>query len=323
MTLVELMVALVIGLVVSLAAVTSLVVTRQGFSSADAASQLRDNSRFAADLIQRIALQSGFKDTSFVAVAPSQQDQADDAAGNIASNITGFNNKLFDSSSLSVQPTVSTFNGSDVLILRYQAVQLNGDLASTVADMSMIDCSGNTVTTVPANRNDRLVSIFHIAADADGEPALMCSRSATGAPPFTTQTLVRGVEDFQVLYGIDGFTSANAAFTNTADSVPERYVRADQIVVGSNTASQATYNNWRRVRSIRIGMVLRAAVGSQQDRVVQTLYPFGLAKDSSTGAAGAAMSSTNDTGSAFSAPADGRLRQVYTFTIHLRNDQAL
>ena len=132
-----------------------------------------------------------------------------------------------------------------------------------------------------------------------------------------------GVEDFQVLYGVDGFTSVNTAFTGTPDSVPEKYLRADQIVVGGNTHSQATYNNWRRVRSIRIGMVLRGAVGSQSEHVAQTLYPFGLAKDSASGTAGSALSSSNDVGTSFNAPADGRLRQVVTFTINLRNDQSL
>ena len=41
------------------------------------------------------------------------------------------------------------------------------------------------------------------------------------------------------------------------------------------------------------------------------------------GAAGSAMSSTNDAGTAFTPAFDGRLRQVVTFTVHLRNDQGL
>lgn len=315
LTLVELLVALVIGLLISLAAVSSLVVTRQGFNAVDASSQLRDNGRFAVDLIQRISLQAGFRDAFFAATPPSPQDVTDDAAGLIAANVTGFNNALVDTSDLTTATartsTVLGY-GSDVLVLRYQS-----------SDGSIIDCSGATVTAIPASRNERMVSVFHVDLDPDGEPALMCSRSSNGTAAYTTQTLIRGVEDFQVLYGVDGFTSVNTAFTGTPDSVPEKYLRADQIVVGGNTHSQATYNNWRRVRSIRIGMVLRGAVGSQSERVAQTLYPFGLAKDSASGTAGSALSSTNDVGTIFSAPADGRLRQLVTFTIHLRNDQSL
>jgi len=316
LTLVELLVALVIGLLISLAAISSLVVTRQGFNAVDAASQLRDNGRFAADLIQRITLQAGYKIPLYAVTLPSQQDLTNDAAGLIASNITGFNNALVDTTDLTTAATRTSSvlgYGSDVLVLRFQG-----------SDGSIIDCSGATSAVIPASRNERMVSVFHVALDPDGEPALMCSRSVDGVAAYTTQTLVRGVENFQVLYGVDGFTAVNTAFNPGAmDSVPERYLRADQIVVGGNTHSQATYANWRQVRSIRIGMILRGPVGSQSERVAQTLYPFGLAKDSATGTAGSALSSANDVGTIFSAPADGRLRQVVTFTIHLRTDQSL
>ena len=114
---------------------------------------------------------------------------------------------------------------------------------------------------------------------------------------------------------------ANGCFDLTTSAGP---YTADQIVVAGNTSSKATYDNWRRVRSIRIGMVLRGPIGSQQEIVSQTFYPFGLAPNSSTGSAGTALSdSTNDPGTVFTPAADGRLRQVVTFTIHLRNDQSL
>ncbi len=325
LTLVELLVALAIGILISLAAVSSLVVTRQGFNTVDASSQLRDNARFAADLIQRITLQTGFKDPTFVIATPSQADLTNDGAGLIAANITGFNNALFKTTDLTTATARSAGvvgYGSDVLILRYQTAKLNNDTSNT-ADSSMIDCAGNPVTVIPADRNDRMVSVFHVGLGADGEPSLMCSRSANGLAPYNSQPIVRGVENFQVLYGVDGFTSANQPFTNAADSVPDKYLRADQMVVGSDTSSKATYDNWRRVRSIRIGMVLRGPINSQQEHVSQTFYPFGLAKDSAGGTPGSALSSTNDIGTIFTPPADGRLRQVVTFTIHLRNDQSL
>ncbi|MDR3369601.1 PilW family protein [Rhodoferax sp.] len=322
-TLVELMVALVIGLLISLAAVSSLIVTRRGFTTVDAASQLRDNARFASDLIQRVALQAGYKDPTYAIAPPSQKDLDDDANGFIAANITGFNKATFKSTSLTTANNRTTSDGSDILILRYQTAKLNGDPASSTSDGTMIDCAGNAISTVPQDRNDRMVSVFHIGVGTDGEPSLMCARSSTGLAPFTSQPIVRGVENFQVLYGVDGFTSVNQPFTNPTDSVPERYLRADQIVVGGVMASQATYNNWRRVRSIRIGMVIRGPANSQQEKVSQTFYPFGVAANSSTGTIGSALSSANDVGTVFTPPVDGRLRQVVTFTIHLRNDQGL
>ena len=60
LTLVELMISLVLALVVILAAATALRVARRGFATVDAMGQLQDNARFAVELIQRVASQSGY-----------------------------------------------------------------------------------------------------------------------------------------------------------------------------------------------------------------------------------------------------------------------
>jgi type IV pilus assembly protein PilW len=84
-----------------------------------------------------------------------------------------------------------------------------------------------------------------------------------------------------------------------------------------------TNANWRRVRSLRIGMVLRGPSRSAPDAGPQTFYPLGAAPASAGGADGGAMSSSADPGSVFTPAVDGRFRQVVTFTVHLRNDQGL
>ena len=93
--------------------------------------------------------------------------------------------------------------------------------------------------------------------------------------------------------------------------MPDSYLRADQLTVSGD--ARATRANWRRVRSLRIGMVLRSDVGAAQESKTQKLYPLG-----SPG-----FSSADDVGTIYTAPADGRVRQVVTFTVHLRNDQGL
>ena len=62
LTLVELLVALVISAVIAIAAISALIVSRQGFTAVDAASQLRDNGRFATEMLQRFGVQGGFND---------------------------------------------------------------------------------------------------------------------------------------------------------------------------------------------------------------------------------------------------------------------
>jgi len=245
----------------------------------------------------------------------------------------GFNNAIADASSPltaaagRVSATAVGY-GSDVLILRYQAAQLytssSDPVAKLISDKTMIDCAGNPVATVvddasPTARDQRIASIFHVDIK-NGEPALMCTYSADGVTFGAAVPLVQGVENFQVLYGVDSVTAGAApASTLKSPNVPTGYLRADQMTVAGD--SVATNANWRRVRSIKIGMVIRGAPNSAQDKQTQTYWPFGASKGASDGAPGSAFGSNNDPGTIFTPTPDGRLRQTVTFTIHLRNDQ--
>lgn len=314
-TLVELLVAMVIGLLISLAAISALLISSQGFSAVDSSSQLRDNGRFVSDLIQRLGVQAGFRDALYSGAAPPS---VSGLAVNPEPNVRGFNDALIDGTTpFTAFVARTTADGSDVLVLRYQVAETFP--GSAVSDKSMIDCKGLASTVLPIDRYDTIASAIHVA-DSTGEPSLMCTtvNALTGA--VDTQPIIRGVENFQVLYGVDGVV-AGAAPTATTDTVPDSYLRADQLTVGGNPV--ATNANWRRVRSIRVGMVLRGSANSALDKSALTLYPLGLAKSSSSAGVGSAMSSANDKGSVYAPTLDGRLRQVVTFTVHLRNDQGL
>ena len=315
-TLVELLVAMAISSVIAIAAVSALLVSRQGLATVDAASQLRDNARFATDLIQRLGVQTGYKDLIYITT--NRLTNVLGVAVSPDPDVAGFNNAIPSDSdpynTVTARTTGTIGYGSDVLVLRYQASETFP--GSGVSDKTMINCAGNPSAAIPANRDDRMVSVLYVDI-SQGEPSLMCS---TG--PGTGQPIIQGVENFQVLYGVDNVTPNTAPAAGAAnDSVADRYLRADQMVVASDPIG--TNANWRRVRSVRIGMVIRGPVGSAQDTTAQTLYPLGQAKDSAGGTVGSAMSSSNDPGTVFSPAADSRMRQVVTFTVHLRNEQGL
>jgi type IV pilus assembly protein PilW len=323
-TLVELLVALVLGTLIALAAMASLSVARRGFATVDVASQLRDNSRLAADLIQRIANQGGFLDIPYAVNTRS----GDAGAGPLPPPpVFGFDNAVMTidtpplpadplngnrtaaSAGCAVPADTACVNGADILVLRYHtpATMAGG----TVGDRSTINCAGITQELASTSREDLVVSAFHVALSR-GEPSLMCShQDASGAWQTAAQPVIQGVESFQVLYGVDGVTPGNPT-AGAADTVAERYLRAEQIVVPGNPV--ATDNNWRRVRSIRIGMVLRGPPGSAQERGGANDHFFPL---------GAGMSSPADVGARFTPPSDGRLRQTVTFTAYLRNHTGL
>lgn len=316
-TLVELMVAMAVGLLVVLAALAALLVARSGFSNVDAASQLRDNGRFVSLLINRLAVQSGFKDVYEAARLPDPDSPP-------APAITGFSNARVRTDTLDRATLFTPAEpgyGSDVLIMRFQPAKLYPDKDGKLTDQAMIDCFGYAPKDIDLNTNEGVFfSAFSVGVDVTGEPALMCTRSENGVAPYSTSSLVRGVEVFKVLYGVDSGVSPNAVPDPAAslDSVTKRYLTADQMIVPGD--EDATKENWRRVRSLRIGMVLRSDV-TPGERESLTFHPFGAAKSSATGAAGSAFASTENINSTFNAPADGRIRQVVTFTVHLRNDQ--
>lgn len=345
LTMVELLVALALSTVIALAAVAALVVSRRGFTSVDAASELRDNGRFAASMLQRITAQAGYLDWQFAMVNRLGEDLA-----NPPPNISGFNNALIVSSTTPIDdanPTnaAAAQNGnrsgdcntlagggcSDILVVRYQPQAIPGAAAAgsppmPPSDGSMIDCSGRPLAAAPTSRDDQGISIFHIAAHRN-EPTLMCTfgtqRMLNGALTYTWEPaipIVSNVENLQVLFGTDG-VSPGVPPTTAIDSVPDRYLRADQMLVPGNQA--ATNQNWRRVRSVRIGMILLGPVGSQQGSDTVEYFPFGLGKESSTGTEGHGMSSTADPGTRYTPLADNRMRQTLTFTIYLHNDQGL
>lgn len=318
-TLIELLVAIVISLVMTLAAFSALMISRQGFTAVDSAAQLKDTARFSIDLIQRLGAQTGYlSDRSNTYPAGSTSLTA-------PPNVSGFNNALVDAASpaaSSVARGSASLDGSDVLVLMYQPNEIYPNSGTT--DRSMINCAGNTIATVPVNNQDRIWSVLHVAVATDGEPSLYCAagRTSAGSTASINQPIIRGVESFQVLYGVDTVTAGIAPAASAATpNVVNAYLRADQMTVAGNTA--ATNANWKRVRSIRIGMVLRGPLGSSSvtsDKTT-TYYPLGIGADSVSGAKGSALSAIADVGTIFTPGADTRLRQIVTFTIHLRNNQ--
>ena len=202
MTLIELLVAMTLGLLIALAAAAALLVSRQGFTAVDASSQLRDNGRFLQSIVQRLGVQAGYKDLGFATNTAAQPNSpAGMGPEGIRPYVFGLNNASRTSTNTWDQGTARTSTqlgyGSDILVLRYQTSTTNP--AAAASDETIIDCAGIAPTTAPMGADDTIVSILHVGVGSDGEPALMCSRSNTGDAPYDTQPLVQGVENFQVL----------------------------------------------------------------------------------------------------------------------------
>jgi type IV pilus assembly protein PilW len=64
-------------LLIAAASVAALIVARQGFKSVDTTAQLRENARFAATLIQRIAVQAGFENAAYGQITTAKEPGLD------------------------------------------------------------------------------------------------------------------------------------------------------------------------------------------------------------------------------------------------------
>lgn len=291
---VELLVAMVLMGLVTLATVSLYSVTSQSYKTVDASQELSDNARYAFEVIGQSLRIAGYQE--YLRNNPN----APTLAGRIypaicvsavgACPIIGFNNSTIGtvSSDTDFGTTNSGgINASDTLGATFSGASVPSDLA--VADNAILDCQG-VARPSPVDATDLGLSLFWVV-NVSGEPSLSCiSRGATR----NSQPIVRGVETFQVMYGID----------IDGDSLPNRWVSAQDVT------------DWMLVRAVRIGFVLRGPVGSGQRQAgattttaERTYYPLG--KDF--------IGASTEAGLTFTAPDDGRIRRAFSTTYMLRN----
>ncbi|MCT8177989.1 PilW family protein [Variovorax sp. CY25R-8] len=293
-SLVELMVALALGLVVVLMAMLAFGGNRQLFVAESEARTVEESLRFAAFVVRRTVRHAGYADRA-------AGDSAV-AAGNdpFDLDIVGARNTRVGASGESYgKHGARGVNDSDSLLVRFAgSSRTDDDGNATEADGTMVDCMGfaqaapGAGTATPA---DRAWSIFHVAEAADGEPELYCKYRGDRGGSFRSEPLARGIEVFRVLFGrdLDG------------DGTPEQWLDAAQLDALA-TASSLGHAAWRQVVALRIGMVARSArPGRWPPPEEAQLHPLGPEFPSAR----------------FRPAADGRLRRVMSFTVALRNSQ--
>lgn len=132
---------------------------------------------------------------------------------------------------------------------------------------------------------------YYVANNTDGVPALFREELR---PNSTREELIEGVENMQVLYGID---TDKPDATQTGDGIANRYATADLVTVATDN-----------VVSARISLLLATSnainTKSQAAAVARTYTLAGM---------------TAATGTTVTAPADSRLRKVFTTTVKIRN----
>ncbi len=324
-SLIELMIAMVIGVLLLLGATGLFISNKRIYKEQNSMGRLQENARFAMQLLIRDIRSAGFTGCAdtMTAVANDITTNATNLLSYTATTIVeGSDDDGAWTPSLSGDPAGSwTGATTDAITVRsIQPIQVNVSAATTatlVPAASTSDIAANDAVAVfdCASANifqttglvgglqhggitnsygtDAGIAKFYAVryyiddindADGDGvnDPALWRRITINGNP--VNQELIEGVEDMQILYGVD----------NTADGIPDSY---------QNAAGVAGNGGWANVISVQLALLFRTI---EQNFHIET--------DSQT---------FNMLGKNVPAAGDYRRRKLVNTTVMIRNNTSL
>ncbi len=294
LTVVELLVAMVMGLFVLSSLMGLLLSSRASYSLQDQHAQVQETGRYALDVMARAIRQAGYRPPDHLAqVSLSLPDEE--------TSVRGLDARTLKKNTPALEATTTgVVNGSDVLALRFAGDEVDGKGI-------MFNCAG---FAVPASSDDEANgwSIFFVARDAAGEAELRCKYRTTSG--WSADAIARGVESFQVLYGLD---------IDGAEQVLH-YLRASAIdALDAAGAGTNDTSHWRKVRAVRVALLVGGSVQEKANEAERQYDLFGpdYADKYATLDKGVRITEHD-----LPAAMRHRLRVVFTQTIRLRNDPA-
>jgi type IV pilus assembly protein PilW len=223
-SLIEIMVALVLGLVIIAGVIQIFISTQQSARVLEATSRMQENARLAVDTLGKYIRLAGLKRdpwTRHTVAFPAINPGLSPHALALGAAIAGGDNDQ---------------QNADSVTIRYQGSN----------DGSVSDCLGGVI-----NPNQAVITTFALNQDANGRFTLRCqvqlvnlagNAGIAGWPQ--TQPLLDDIEDMQIFYGV----AATVDSMGRAGSAV-RYV----------TATDVTNNNWwGQVISVRIDLLVRS-----------------------------------------------------------------
>lgn len=216
LSIVELMVALALGLLLMTGVIQVFLSSRQTYAANEAMGRMQENGRFALDFIARSARQAGYIEPIY---------KKDKPLAIVRPGCTGLPGTI----PTTLCTTQGAGGGSDSIGFVMQP---------TVTDGARRDCLGNTI----ANDDVLIINHFEVIPASGTTPAALGCRAykynGASAPGWTSgpdaQELISGIDSLQILYGIS--TSGDSRSAN-------QYVSADRVT------------DWNKVRAVRIAVL--------------------------------------------------------------------
>ncbi|MFC5608424.1 PilW family protein [Variovorax soli] len=308
-TLIEMMIALVVGLVILAAALSLYVASSRGSQLSQIETQMNEDGILAVNLIQQQLKQAGYsRQVIPVGGATVMSNYAGPA-------VRGCDGGFTDAGAAFDSLACTGGSGSDAIAIRYEATVVNTQ-PTTDATPLPTNCVGHGLNDAanasqaapaptPPAPNYALADNRYSVTDANTQPMLSCQgseKSGTTNVIGTAQPLLANVESMQVLYGVASRPSAElAANYDPMKHQIVSYLSASGVdaLATTGTLPNVTDDRWGRVLSVRVCLLMRS------DQPVRDAPAGAMAyKD---------CSNVDATGT------DGYLRRTYTTTVLLRN----
>ena len=287
LTLVELLVAMIIGLFLIITVVSVFVTTTSSSRVSVLTAQMNEDAALAIELLQEQVRLSGYSgQTAGARHFADVPLRGCDGGFTLASERGPFN-----------QLACNPGNGADSLAVRYEGTGLNSQLVGNALALLPADCTSSGVAAADPGTGTAISLIdnrFYIENDAGNAntPTLYC-RGSNGAGGFNPRSaLIPNIEDLQLRYAITRMP--------VAGQVMPQQVTAH--VDASDPALGNTPLNWSRVAAVHICLVARSAQP----------VPLG---DNQAGDVGRFI----DCNDVVQNPVDRFLRRSYRTTVFLRN----
>lgn len=331
-TLVEMMIAMTIGLLIIGALTAVLISSARSSRANDRAAEIQNNGRYALDIIKRDIQHGGFADLTQVTTVPKNPvNITGDCMPGFAAN---FPQKIWgsDDNNALGAPCIPAANYArgDIFVVRYASDKgvpaVAGALPNAAAFVppgvqaktlylrsayGVADVTQNAISTVnvtPAYDHIVQVHVYYIAPwtlSAAENPQIPSLRrvvldNTTGA--MVDELVATGIENMQVQYGVEDSTS-NGVLVYDANGNPTgnaRFENANNVDTNAGINGTTPQSKWNAVSSVRIWLLARN-IGSERNDAYINANTYNMGN--------------------FPAytPNDSFRRQLYTTTVQLRN----
>lgn len=283
-SLVELMIAMVIGLAVVAAVATLSLNATRSYRATNQANQQLENGRYALSLLKDDIEHAGFYGFSPLILKLPSADPADPCdllpATHLASlviPVRGYSASSGICNATDAQPN------TDIMVIRRADTNVtpSGSLSAgytylqTTPDRIVIAISDGTTQGFHLRKPDNETQLadirqYHVhlyyirswsGAPGDGVPTLVkryLTKNGSSAA-MTTEPLIEGIEDMRIQYGLDapsGTDCLYSALTADCDGTPNAYLTA---------SSMSSWKDWANVVTVKINLLARSLEPERSD----------------------------------------------------------